>query len=228
MKVLSKDWLVQLPHDVELKKYQLLDATQKLMGAVKDGDLHAATLEVEDQLNNLYKLKNNKNQIDDNVKRITGINLDTMSLDYEYSDEMENVEALYNLCDYAIDEFEAVFRLVRVKWRTFSKKIKLTEIPVKLPTKHKGIIFIKDINQNIVAYSYNKSPSFVGSWEDLNLIKLDIEIKNEKAMIKYIESKRKIKDEHRFWRCDHTLAEDFKGTILPIVKHSIYHKLLIY
>lgn len=228
MKVLDKDWLVQLPLDVELKKYKLLSATQKIMRAVKDGYLHESNVEIENQLNNLYKLKNNKNQIDDNLKRIKGINLDTMSLDYEYSDEEENIEALYDLCDYAIDEFEAVFRLIRVKWRTFSKKIKFTEIPVKLPTKHKGIIFIKDLNNKIITYSYNKPPSFIGKWEDINLIKLDVDIKDEKSMIKYIESQRNIKDENRFWRCDHTLSENFEGTILPIIKHMIYHKLLIY
>ena len=228
MNVLDKNWLVELPHDTELKKYQLLSATQKLMSLFKEGNLHIAMVEVEHQLNNLYKLKNNKNQIDDNTKKIKGINVDTMSLDYEYAENYKDIEALYDLCDYAIDEFEAVFRLIRVKLRTFMKKIKLTEVPVRLPTKTKGIIFIKDSNDNIITYSYNKPATFIGDWQDMILLKLETKINNEKQMIKYIQSKRKEEDSNRFWRCDHTLSENVDGTIIPIVKFMIYQKLMLY
>lgn len=229
MNVLEKDWLMKMPLDIELKKYKLLDATQKLTLAVKLGFVYDALNEVEHQLNLLYKVKNLKNETEDRVKIMKGINLDTMSVEYEYPLESTGIEDMYTMCDYAIDELEAVYRLIRVKWRLTSKQLQITEIPVRLPTKNKGIIFLKGIDDKITVYSYSKPLSFIGDWKDMKLNKLEVNISNEKAMIKYIEATRRKNDVNRFWRCDHTIAfNNIEATIIPILQHVIFNKLLLY
>lgn len=229
MNVLEKDWLMKMPLDIELKKYKLLDATQKLTLAVKLGFVYDALNEVEHQLNLLYKVKNLKNETEDRVRIMKGINLDTMSVEYEYPLESTGIEDMYTMCDYAIDELEAVYRLIRVKWRLTSKQLQITEIPVRLPTKNKGIIFLKGIDDKITVYSYSKPLSFIGDWKDMKLNKLEVNISNEKAMIKYIEATRRKNDVNRFWRCDHTITfNNIEATIIPILQHVIFNKLLLY
>jgi len=220
---------MKMPLDIELKKYKLLDATQKLTLAVKLGFVYDALNEVEHQLNLLYKVKNLKNETEDRVKIMKGINLDTMSVEYEYPLESTGIEDMYAMCDYAIDELEAVYRLIRVKWRLTSKQLQITEIPVRLPTKNKGIIFLKGIDDKITVYSYSKPLSFIGDWKDMKLNKLEVNISNEKAMIKYIEATRRKNDVNRFWRCDHTITfNNIEATIIPILQHVIFNKLLLY
>lgn len=220
---------MKMPLDIELKKYKLLDATQKLTLAVKLGFVYDALNEVEHQLNLLYKVKNLKNETEDRVRIMKGINLDTMSVEYEYPLESTGIEDMYTMCDYAIDELEAVYRLIRVKWRLTSKQLQITEIPVRLPTKNKGIIFLKGIDDKITVYSYSKPLSFIGDWKDMKLNKLEVNISNEKAMIKYIEATRRKNDVNRFWRCDHTITfNNIEATIIPILQHVIFNKLLLY
>lgn len=220
---------MKMPHDVELKKYKLLAATQKLTLALKLGFIYDALNEVEHQLGLLYKVKNLKNETEDKIKVMKGINLDTMSVEYEYPIESNGIEEMYTMCDYAIDELEAVYRLIRGKWRLNSKKLKITEIPVRLPTKNKGIIFLKGADCVITVYSYSKPLSFIGDWKDMKLRKLEVNISNEKAMIKYIEATRKKSDINRFWRCDHTISfSNIESNIIPILQYTIFNKLLLY
>tara|TARA_R110002095_G_scaffold53871_2_gene46598 strand:- start:646 stop:1335 length:690 start_codon:yes stop_codon:yes gene_type:complete len=229
MNVLEEDWLMKMPLDFELKKYKLLAATKKLNLAVKLGFIYDSLNEVEYQLGLLYKVKNLKNETEDKIKVMKGINLDTMSVEYEYPLESMGVEDMYTMCDYAIEELEAVYRLVRAKWRLNSKKITITEIPVRLPTKNKGIIFLKGADNKITVYSYSKPLSFIGDWKDMKLKKLEVNISNEKAMIKYIEATRKKNDINRFWRCDHTISfNNIESNIIPILQHTIFNKLLLY
>ena len=129
------------------------------------------------------------------------------------------------LCDLAIDEFESIFRLIRAKWRGYVSKLNLTEIPHSMPTKKKGYLFVINRDTNIITYSYTNPSKIVGDWRDLNLIYQDIQLKSLEDMVKFISDTREIKDENRFWRCDHKLSEDLDSCLLPIISHTLYHKI---
>ena len=228
MNVLDRNWITDEPFDFELKKYKLLAATAKLTSLVKRGYIYDSLLEVEIQLEDLYKLKNERNEIDNRLRVLKGIDLDTMSLDYEYPDASGELNHIYNICDLAIDEFESVFRLIRATWRSYAKKLKISEIPQSMPTKSKGIVFvINKKDSSIFPYSYFKPSSFIGEWKDMVLTPINSVIKDSKDMISFIEDSRIAKDDNRFWRCDHNLSEDLETCILPIVQHTLYHKILI-
>jgi len=225
MNVLDKKWLTDTPFDFELQKYKLLAAIAKLTSLVNSGFLYTSLIEVEEHLADLYKLKNKKTEIDDRLKVLKGINLDTMSLDYEYPEEDSSIQHVYELCDFAIQEFESVFRLIRSKWRSYSAKVKVTEVPQIMPTKRKGIVFIKDFDNNILTYSYNNPSKIIGDWRDMILKLEDLNIKDQSDMIKYIELEIKLDSDNRFWRVDHKITHDHEDCVLPIVKYKIYHKI---
>lgn len=226
MNVLEKNWLTELPFDFELKRYKLLGATQKIKSMIKSGFLHEALIEVEYQLEDLYILKNQKNEIDDRLKVLKGINLDTMSLDYEYPDEQDEIFHIYNLVEIAIEEFESLFRMIRVKWRSMMSKLLITEIPYKMPTKTKGEVFLINKNHNnILTYSYINPYRLVGEWKDMQLKQVDIQLNGVEEMVDYVSKSKLKSDESRFWRVDYKLNDDLEGCILPVVRYSLYNKL---
>ena len=226
MNVLERNWLTDLPFDFELKRYKLLGATQKIRYMIKSGFLYEALVEVEYQLEDLYKLKNKKSEIDDRLKVLTGINLDTMSLDYEYPDSEDEIFHIYNLVEIAIEEFESLFRMIRVKWRSTMSKLLITEIPHKMPTKIKGKVFIINKNtNNILTYSYINPYRLVGEWRDMQLNKIDIELNGITDMVDYVTESKLKSDDSRYWRVDHKLNENLDECLLPIIRYSIYSKL---
>lgn len=228
MNVLDRNWITDAPFDFELKRYKLLAATAKLTSMVRTGYIYDSLLEVEIQLEDLYKLKNERNEIDNRLRVLKGIDLDNMSLDYEYPDASGELNHIYQICDLAIEEFEAVFRLIRATWRSYAKKLTISEIPQSMPTKTKGVVFIiNKKDSSIIPYSYFKPSSFIGEWKDMVLKPIDSVIGSNQEMISYIQNSRIVKDDNRFWRCDYNLSEDLESCILPIIQHTLYHKILI-
>ena len=226
MNVLNKNWLTELPFDFELKRYKLLGATQKIKSMIKSGILHEALIEVELQLEDLYKLQNRKSEIDDRLRVLTGINLDTMSLDYDYPDTEDEIFHIYNLVEIAIEEFEALFRMIRVKWRSIMSKMTITEIPKQMLVGTKGIVFLIDKNiNNIITYSYNNPYSINSEWRDMKLNQLDVKLEGIPDIVDYVTKLKSNTGDCRFWRVDHSLKEDLEGCILPILRYSLYNKL---
>ena len=153
MVILDKNWCIDPPHDYELKKYQLLGAIQYIVNCVESGKLFHALKITEDTLYILYRFQSDKGTLDNRLKVLKGINIDTMSLDYEYPEESKEINDIYDLCNFAIEEFESVFKLIRSKWRTLSSKISITEIPSTRPTKTKGQVFLTNKEEdNILIY----------------------------------------------------------------------------
>jgi hypothetical protein len=94
-----------------------------------------------------------------------------------------------------------------------------------MPTKNKGVIFL--INKdNIIAYSYSNPYKITGEWKDIIFKEVNVNLKGLSDIIEFIESSRKIQDDSRFWRIDNKLNEDIDGCILPVIRHSIYHKII--
>lgn len=225
MRILDKNWILETPFDYELKRYKLLGAIQKLNAIIKGGNLYEALSEVEYQLEDLYKMKNRKIEIDDRVRVLKGINIDTMSLEYEYPDQDPGIDHIYKLVDLAIDEFESMYRLIRAKWRGYSSKLNITEIPHNMPTKTQGMVFLIDSKKEIKTFSYKNPSGLFEDWKDLKLNKVDIKIEGIQEMVKYIEATIEVKNENRFWRCDHRLDLDLENALLPILQHTLYHKI---
>lgn len=222
--ILSENWCTEPPYDYELKKYQLLGAIQQLEKEVESGNLFHALIDVESGLYMFYKFQSSKNELEDKMKILKGINLDTMSLDYEYPEQSKEISDVHKLCEFAIDEFEAVFKNIRAKWRSLSKKISLSEIPSSRPTKTKGQILVNNKDQDtIVIYEYLTMSS--KDWRDLNLVKVG-EIKNEIGEISTYIQNLEDSDNYRFWRSTYDLDIELEDNLIHIIKYNLFFKII--
>jgi hypothetical protein len=228
MALLGKNWLVSEPHDYELKKYLLLDAIQYIVNMIEDGKIHSALVEVEDRLLELYKFQGEKSTLENKLRVLKGINLDTMSLDYEYPETLGNMEPMYEISDFAIDELEAVHKLIRVSWRKSIDKLSITEIPEKRPTKEHGYVFISKRNSkdNILCYQYTPIVSNT-DWKTLDLQKVAEIESGDSSIANYIQSIEN-SNNFRIWRIDHNLKTDnFEEGLFEIIRYALFYKIVV-
>lgn len=224
MNLLPKDWLLSEPKDIELKKYMLLATSQKIRDAVAHGKIYNALNSVEEELYNLYAFKSDRGRYENDSKILKGINLDTMELEYEYPEDTYESE-LVDLAEFAIEELEDVFKFIRAKWRIYSKKISITEIPTQRPTKSKGYVLIEDKSKDdILIYYYDNMD--LKDWRKFKLEYVN-KIKNEVGSVpEWIQG---IQDNEncRFFRASHSLNCCLDDCIVPVIKYNLFYKITV-
>lgn len=229
MKVFAPNWLTEPPHDYELKYYKLLAGIDKIKKLISANSLYSAILEVENELEKLYNIKYGKDEIESKTRIITGIDIDTMSLKYDYPEEIDGVNSMYDVCDIAIEKLEDLYRIIRDKWRLVESQCTITEIPEKKHLNTKGYIFYIDtINQKIHVYSYIEPSSFKINWSDFNLNKVE-ELENSITEIsKFIERVKLESTSYRFFRFDakfKTASPPYIDCMLPIMKSMLFNRI---
>lgn len=228
MGLLDKNWLSSPPHDYELKRYMLLNAIQHIKKMIENGELYPALEEVEDRLQRLYRFYGEKGKLEDEMKILKGINLDTMSLDYEYPEDLGEMNDIYRVCDLAIDEFEDSFKLIRNEWRKYSDTINITEVPEKRPTKELGYVFIseRDSDNKILVYKHTPIVSNT-DWKTMDLIYVSELERKDGSMASFIQSLND-SDNFRFWRIDHSVkTNNFEKGLLPVIRYNLFYKIVV-
>lgn len=172
MEILNKDWLTSHPIDYELKKYKLLSAGKKYQSLINNYDLFPVLDEVETHLAYLYKFKYKIDEVNNNLKILKGIDLDTMSILYEKSEDTE-LDTLINISEDATIFFEKIFKDVRGRWRDVEKFINFSQIPERRSVYSKGYMILCDYDKTYSIYEFDKTSASQKEWKDfkLNLIK---------------------------------------------------------
>lgn len=226
MAFLKKDWLTTPPFDYELKQYQLFDAIQHTMQIVNDGKIYIALEEVEGKLYDLYKFQSERNKHEDALKVLKGINLDTMSLEYEYPETLGEMDSIYSLSEFAIEEFEAIFKFVRATWRNLSKKVEISEIPEKRSTKKSGYVFLSNLDNTIIVYSYTPIISNT-EWRTLDLKEIDRIDDDISSISSYIQNLEN-NENFRFWRIKSKIGlHNFNEGAFHIIKYNLFYKIVV-
>ena len=228
MKILNPNWLTTKPFDYELKKYIFLSAYARFENAISNNQLFSTLNEIEYHLNKLYRLKYQKDELDEGRKIITGIDLDLMDLEYEYLDEDPDIEDIYKTIEFAIIKLENLHKELRSKWRAISDKIQITEIPDRKPTKLRGIVFVS-VDDHIKIYSYIKPSNMKSDWTSF-ILKSEGRTENTtRKMAEFISAAESQSDNNRFWRFDfkniNLEAMSFDDCILPLVTYNLFNKL---
>jgi len=229
MNVFEPNWLTEPPHDYELKYYKLLAGIDKIKKLISANSLYSAILEVETELEKLYNIKYGKDEIESKTRIITGIDVDTMSLKYDYPEESEAINSIYDVCDIAIDKLEDLYRVIRDKWRLVESQCTITEIPDKKHLNTKGYIFYIDVtSQKIHVYSYVEPSSFKINWSEFKLKKVE-ELENSiKEISKFIEKAELESTSYRFFRFDtkfKTTPPPYADCMLPIMKSMLFNRI---
>jgi len=225
MNVLDPNWLTIEPHDFELKYYKLLAAENTFNKILKDGALISILDEVEDHLLEMYKIKHRKEEIDVNLRVLKGINLDTMSLEYEYPEGDKHIEDMYHLCDKAIDILEDIHKNVRVVFRLVEKAINITEIPDIKRTKKLGYALVKTPEDIMQIYSFKVPSLLTENWKDLNLKYEGETIYDIRAISLFITKVEDESSDYRFFRCSVNSEFDMDERVLPVLKFKLYNHL---
>lgn len=225
MNVLDPNWLTIEPHDFELKYYKLLAAENTFNKILKDGGLITILDEVEDHLLEMYKIKHRKEEIDVNLRVLKGINLDTMSLEYEYPEGDKHIEDMYKLCDKAIDILEDIHKNVRVVFRLVEKSINITEIPDIKRTKKLGYALVKTPEDIMQIYSFKVPSLLTENWKDLNLKYEGETVYDIRAISLFITKVQDESSDYRFFRCSVNSEFDMDERVLPVLKFKLYNHL---
>lgn len=226
MGTLKYDWIYDLPHDYELKKYIFLSTYQQFENNIDNNELFSTLIEIELHLNSLFKFKYENQDL--THKTIIGLDLDLMDLSYD-KEEVDN-NALFEIAEYAILKLEKLHKKLRGKWMDISDNIHLTEIPKNRPINIAGFVFII-LNEHIEVYSYNKITHITEDWRMFILKKESTIENNVQTMGEFIMAMEKNKDLHRYWRCDLKDIDfdniNYIDTILPIVKYNLFNMLKV-
>jgi len=229
MNVFEPNWLTEPPHDYELKYYKLLAGIDKIKKLIAANSLYSAILEVENELEKLYNIKYGKDEIESKTRIITGIDVDTLSLKYEYPEENDGTSSIYVVCDISIDKLEDLYRIIRDKWRLVESQCTISEIPEKKHLNIKGYIFYIDtVNQKIHVYYYVEPLSFKINWSEFNLKKVE-ELENSiKEISEFIKRSELESTSYRFFRFDSkfkTPPPPYADCMLPIMKSMLFNRI---
>jgi len=169
MEILNKDWLNSQPIDYELKKYKLLSAGKKYQSLINGYELFPVLDEIEAHLDFLYKFKYKIDEIDNNLKILKGIDIDTMSLLYEKSNDTD-LETIASISEDATIFFEKIYKDIRGRWRDVEKFINFTQIPDRRSVYSKGYMILCDYDKTYSIYEFHKPSSSQKEWKDFKLI----------------------------------------------------------
>jgi hypothetical protein len=227
MEIFKKDWLISNPIDYELKYYMLKDSISKLNVLISNGKLFTAMSVVESELHLLYNIKYEKDLIVIDERLITGINLDTMDLDYKYPDSNDIEDKMYEICDIAIENLEAIYKSIRDFWRKIELKCTITEIPDNKPANTKGfIMYIEPNSEEIEIYHYVEPKDFKMNWVDFKLTYVKSIKNNLRSIAEFIEICENDSNKHRFFRFDPKVKEYSKEeSMIPLMKYMLFNRI---
>lgn len=229
MAVFKNSWLTEPPHDYELKYYRLLAGIKEIKSLISANLLYSAILEVETELEKLYNIKYGRDEIESKTRIITGIDVDTMSLSYDYPKESEEINTMYDMCNIAIDNLEKLYRLIRDKWRALEAECVITEIPDKKVLNTKGYIMYIDPNsEKILVYSYIEPSSFKIDWNKFKLTKVTEFENSIRAIATFIANSEETSNQFRFFRFDVKIKSKIpplEECMIPLMQYGLFNRI---
>jgi hypothetical protein len=225
MDILDKDWLFSEPIDYEYKKYKLLSAINKYGSLIKEDNLYSVLLEIENRLEEIYKYKYEKNVLDDRMKILKGIDIENMSLLYEYPENSEYLQTIEILADESVEMLEKLYKFLREKWRLNEKVIYITPIPKKNLVWKKGILFLIDYNKNVITYHFSKPTNLQENWKKFELEFQHEEMYDLEKLSSYVTTMSVLEPNTQCVRIDSKKEMPFDECLLPISKYSLFNAI---
>jgi hypothetical protein len=225
MDILDKDWLFSEPIDYEYKKYKLLSAINKYGSLIKEDNLYSVLLEIENRLEEIYKYKYEKNVLDDRMKILKGLDLENMSLLYEYPENSDYLQTIEILADESVEMLEKLYKFLRDKWRLNEKVIYITPIPKKNLLWKKGILFLIDYNKNVITYHFSKPTNLQENWKKFELEFQHEELYDLEKLGSYVTTMSVLEPNTQCIRIDSKKEMPFEECLLPISKYSLFNAI---
>lgn len=227
MEILDNDWLTSQPIDYEFKKYKLLSAANKYQSLIKDGDIFLVLDEVEYHLDYLYKFKYKIDEISSRLRTLKGIDIDTMSLQYEYNHEnSEEINTIISISEDATVFFEKIYKDIRSKWRDTERFINFTQIPEQKRVYINGYLILCTIDKKYRIYSFDKPTEMLSNWKDFKFkLFSDVENYSIEKISDFVAIVGLNENSRICIRADIKKAFPLDTCLLPIIRHKLFNYL---
>tara|TARA_R110002096_G_scaffold36115_1_gene101255 strand:- start:1537 stop:2202 length:666 start_codon:yes stop_codon:yes gene_type:complete len=220
MNELPKNWLTEMPFDYEFKYYVLLAQIKRHEHSISEHRLHSTLENIESSLTILYDIKYAKDSIEREDVKIIGIDFDNMEIKFDYPEDISTVDSMYDLCDVAIELYEKLHTRLRIKWRSVSDTLRLSNIG-KNPIKNHGFLYIR-YKEDMLIYAIEIPIPFKTTWKDVNIKYINsipYDVSDLSAFIEKHESGIK------HYRCDLENDLPIDDCIIPVLKSILYKNL---
>lgn len=225
MNVLDKNWLFSEPIDYEYKKYKLLSALKRFGNLIKEDELYDVLCEIEERLEDLYKYKYQKDLLDDRMKVLKGIDLENMTLLYEYPENSVQLQVIDKLCDESIEMLEKLYKFLREKWRLNSKHIAFTCIPSRKIVWNDAVLYLINHDKILTRYTFKKPSKFDDDWKKLDLIYDKEEPYDIKVMSDDVSLITVVSPMTQCIRADIKKDMPFDNCLIPLIKYNLFNSI---
>lgn len=225
----DQNWFYEGPVDYEFKRYTLLAKTKRLRALIERNVLWPVILEIEDQLDQLYSFKYQKEVLDDRLRVAKDIDFINFQIIYEIPESVQNeqMEILHQVANDAITEFEDIYMDARLKWRDIEREFKLTWVPERPLILNEGYVAIIENKKYIRLFKFPKLTKLSGDWRTFSFEKVDeaeyVDVSSLSDLRqKWVVDQRGI----MFCRIDYVPPVPFEDTVVPIIRSIIYSSLM--
>ncbi len=223
MEILPKDWIFLGPTDYEFKKYKLLSAGMKYQSMIRENRIYPVLSEIESHLESLYKFKYTIDENSSKLKKIKGIDLDTMSIEYE-NEHNDELEILKKISDDATSFLEKIYKDIRGKWRELEKCMALTQIPIRKSIYETGYVIVCTSSSMIYFYSFKKPAPKV----DPKKFKIEYKFGPEEfSLSKISEFSESFREDPKVMVIRADIKKDLpiEDAVIPILSYKIFNYL---
>ena len=228
MEINRFSWLTEGPVDYELKRYKMLAILQDLSKRLDNNMVWPVIEEVENQLDNLYKIKYEIEIKDVNNKVAKDIDFFNFEIIYEELDNDETTECriVDDIVEEAIIEFGDVYMDARKLWRSIEKHMHLTWIPQKPNRLNEGYIVIVN-DSECLAYSFIRPTKMNNSWRTLKLEYVKSFEYSNANIVKFYDEYQDEEETRMFCRLDIKVnGLPLEESVLPIAKSVLFSRIV--
>ncbi len=149
MKTLSETWFAEGYIDFELKKYTLLAYLQEINGGFLKNKLYPQLADIIFHYNNIVAFRDNKKFLQDHFpKRLTGIQMEKLSLFYEQViEDTELMKELEDIIHYASGKMQKTISDGTEIYEFVEEKINIVPIGLVPLDNTEGYFFLNNGNQ---------------------------------------------------------------------------------
>lgn len=224
----DKDWFYKEPIDYELKQYTILAKSKHLRSMLEKWIVWPVILEVENELDQMYSFKYQKEVLDDRNRVAKDIDFFNFQIIYEIPERVENeqMEVLQQVAEEAILEFEDIYMDARLTWRDLEREFKLTWVPERPLILNEGYVAVIEDKKYIRLFKFPKITKQSGDWRTFSFEKIDEAEYIDVASLSSLRQKWATAPNTMFCRIDYVPQIPFEETVVPIIRSIVYSALM--
>jgi hypothetical protein len=204
--MLSKDWIIQEPHDIEYKQYIIMAYEQRCNIELGEQKIYPVLSEVTEHINIINKFIEGKKILEETHKELKEIDFFNGKLIYKSKIEDSIIDQFYDIAHWSISIFNSLLSNSKYIYDLIEKQIHIKTLIWN--KSNFGYMILN--NRNIYSYEIHK---ILNSWSiNIEFIKYSPTIITELTL------------DYPIWNVTYPVDIPLENSILPITKRIILKK----